>query len=478
MGVGRLGKTVLTIMTEKFLCIIQARVGSTRLPGKVLLKVGGITMLEYLLKRVKRSKKIDKIVVATSRRRSNDKIEKVCKKMKVDCFRGSENDALDRYYKCFLKYPQHQYIIRLTADNPLIDPAVIDKVITFFKQHQEYDYVCNNLVKTFPCGMDLEIFKKSALIESAKKSKSLFEREHVDEYVLRRKKFKKGNVSAGRDFSNFRLTLDYPEDFEVIKFLIEKSKPTDGYLRYVSLLIRNPRVMLKNINYNVENSLLKHRSLSKKKFNFARGGNQETIVVLGGALVKDRCGHWRTTNYYEGDNFGICGSRLRVIAAGFLYKDNQRQSVIVSGGKGQLKDVLPGKITLASVIKEELVRIGIPAKNIIKEEKSGNTYQQLKELQKIIKTGVFKNIIIISNKYHLPRLRAMIKYAGDLRVLKKMFNLSKLKIKSAEEIAIKYKPKIWGGIIGRIYKSRELKERIKSEKQGAEQIKNGTYQLK
>lgn len=206
---------------------------------------------------------------------------------------------------------------------------------------------------------------------------------------------------------------------------------------------------------------------------------EQTIVILAGALVKGENGRWRTANYNDkGDDFGICFSRLRVIAAGFLYKDKPSQSIIVSGGQGQLKNILPGKITSARIIMEELVKIGIPAKKIFKEEKSGNTYQQLKELQKIIIVGDLKNVIIISNKYHLARLRAMIKYADDLRALKKMFGSAKLKIKSAEDIVIKYKPKIWAKIISRVYKSRAMKVRIKLENQGARQIKLGVYQFK
>ncbi|OHA13817.1 MAG: hypothetical protein A2909_00850 [Candidatus Tagabacteria bacterium RIFCSPLOWO2_01_FULL_39_11] len=205
--------------------------------------------------------------------------------------------------------------------------------------------------------------------------------------------------------------------------------------------------------------------------------NSNVLVILAGGLVKEG-GRWRTTTFDDaGDNFGISGDRLRVVAASFLYKDKQGELVIASGGKGQLKDILPGKITLASVIKEELIKLGIPARNIIKEEKSGTTYQQLKELQKLLKKMAFRNVVIISNKHHLPRVLAMIKYVADLRPLKKMLNLPKLKIKSAEDIVIKYDSKVWRKIIARVRKGRAMKERIKLEKQGVKQIKNGTYQF-
>ena len=204
--------------------------------------------------------------------------------------------------------------------------------------------------------------------------------------------------------------------------------------------------------------------------------DKTVIFLMGGGLVND-AGVWRTTNYDEGDNFGVSGDRLRVIAAGLLYKDKPGQLIIASGGKGQLKNILPGKITVASVIKDELIKIGIPAKNIIKEEKSGNTYQQLKELNKLLKKRNLKNIIIISNQYHLSRVKTMIKYAGGLRLLKKRLVLSRIKMKSAESLVIKYEPRLWRKIINDVYKSEAMKKRIKLERQGIKQIKKGVYRL-
>ncbi len=209
--------------------------------------------------------------------------------------------------------------------------------------------------------------------------------------------------------------------------------------------------------------------------------NPNTLVVLGGALVKEK-GRWHTPNFNGGDNFGICGSRLRIIGAGFLYRENPKQRVIVSGGKGQLKGILPGRITLASVLEGELISSGIPKFKIIKENKSGNTYQQLVELQKIIKSHRFlsrgKDVVIISNRYHLPRLLAMIKYANDLQLLKKMHESRVLKIVAAEDVMIKYKPLIWRKIIDQVYRSKAMEERVKLENIGAEQIKSGIYRFK
>jgi len=249
-------------LKNRNLCILQARMGSTRLPGKVLLRVGGLALLEYQITRLRLAKKIDKIIVATSVDKPNDRIERLCQKIGIECFRGSEDDVLDRFYQCSLKHPQYGNIIRTTGDCPLIDSAVIDEVITFFEENN-YDYASNALKPTFPDGMDVEILKKSVLREAAEKAILPSDREEVNEYIFRQNKYKKGNLAAPHDWSHFRLTVDEKEDFEVIKFLIENSKITDGYLHYISVLTKHPEVMLKNMHIKRNVGLLK--TLAKDK---------------------------------------------------------------------------------------------------------------------------------------------------------------------------------------------------------------------
>ncbi len=234
-------------MKNKNLCIIQARTASTRLPNKVLLKVGKTTLLEYEIKRIKRAKKVHKIVVATTCNKEDDKIEKLCKRIKIPSFRGSENDVLDRYYQCSLLYPQYNNIVRLTGDCPLIDPKVIDDVILFFEKNN-LDFATNapEYKETFPDGIDVEVFKKSALEKAAKEAKLPLEREHIDPYFLKNKKISKGYFNSEKDWSHFRLTVDEKEDFEIIKFLMKNSKIDDDFLHYISLLTKNPKIMLKN----------------------------------------------------------------------------------------------------------------------------------------------------------------------------------------------------------------------------------------
>jgi len=218
--------------------------------------VNSITLLEYEINRIKTTKKIDKIVVATSDKKADDKIEKLCKQISIDCFRGPEDDVLDRYYQCSLNYPEFNNIVRITGDCPLIDPKIIDQVIAFFEKGQ-YHYASNVLEETFPDGMDIEVFTRETLIVSAKNAKLNSEREHVTQYMLKNKRFKKGNFSAGHDWSNFRLTVDNQEDFVVISFLIKNCKTSDSYLDYISALTKHPEIMIKNMRLKRNEGLLK-----------------------------------------------------------------------------------------------------------------------------------------------------------------------------------------------------------------------------
>ncbi|MFH1523181.1 MAG: glycosyltransferase family protein [Patescibacteria group bacterium] len=250
-------------MANKNLCIIQARMGATRLPGKVLKKVNGVTLLEYEIRRVLKSKLVDKIVIATTDKKIDDQVEKLCQKINMEYFRGSENNVLDRYYRCALKFPEYKNIIRITGDCPLIDPVVVDEVIKIFKKGK-YDYASNIEKETFPDGMDVEIFKRSVLYEAAKKAKLKSEREHVTLYIRNNIKYKKGNLTASRNLSNFRLTVDEPKDFEVIEFLIKNSKPDASYLDHIDVLKKNPEIMKKNMNIIRNEGLLKSLKEDKK----------------------------------------------------------------------------------------------------------------------------------------------------------------------------------------------------------------------
>ncbi len=246
----------------KILCIVQARMSSTRLPGKVLREINGVSLLQYEINRLRLAENIDQIVVATSVVPESDGIAKLCERIGMECFRGSETDVLNRYYECTEKYPDYDTIVRITGDCPLIDPKVIDEVINLYDTGH-YDYVSNVLEETFPDGMDVEVFSRQTLEESEREAQKKSEREHVTLYMRSQKKFKKGNLSASQDYSSYRLTVDNLGDFEVVKFLIENCHADATYLDYIRLLDEHPEIKKLNVNIKRNEGLFK--SLKKEQ---------------------------------------------------------------------------------------------------------------------------------------------------------------------------------------------------------------------
>lgn len=211
------------MVTEIF---VQARMGSTRLPGKVLKQVLGKPLLHYLLERLKHVKNASAIRVLTSTEPADDAIAHFCDKFGVSVYRGSKEDVLDRYYQAEQKY-RPDAIVRITGDCPLIDPTIVDKVIsTFNKEPSHWNYVSNSLQRTFPRGLDTEIFTAAALEKTFREAKNPSEREHVTLYMYRHpEKFNLKNVASATDLSHHRWTVDTQEDFELIKLIIENLYP-------------------------------------------------------------------------------------------------------------------------------------------------------------------------------------------------------------------------------------------------------------
>lgn len=197
----------------KYLVIIQARMGSSRLPNKVLKELCGKPMLQHIVERVEKSKYVNHVMVATTVKEEDKVIEELCQRIGMDCYRGSENDVLDRYYQAACKY-QPENVIRITADCPFIDPVIIDQLIQIHERG-EYDYTSNTLVETYPDGLDTEIFKISALAEAWKEAKLASEREHVTPYIKFKGQFKRYSVERSPSLADKRWTVDTEEDFEV-----------------------------------------------------------------------------------------------------------------------------------------------------------------------------------------------------------------------------------------------------------------------
>lgn len=227
---------------KKVLAIIQARYNSIRFPGKVVKKINNKTILEILIRRLSRSKHITKIIVACSNNRNDKAIVTICRKLGVNYFIGSENDVLNRFYHAAKKYRAIN-IVRITADCPLIDPKIVDDVISNFL-FKNLDYASNVNPPTFPDGLDVEVFKFSVLKKAYINAKESAEREHVTPFIINNKKFKKLNLKNTIDYSFLRLTLDEKEDFILIAKIIKYFK--------------------NNLNFNLKNIL----DLYKKRKNF------------------------------------------------------------------------------------------------------------------------------------------------------------------------------------------------------------------
>jgi spore coat polysaccharide biosynthesis protein SpsF len=213
----------------KVICIMQARVGSTRLPGKVLKKICGKTVLEHDIYRLRRVKNIDQIVIATTVEEKDIEIVKEAERLGVKYFRGSEEDVLSRYYLA-AKENNADIVVRVTSDCPLLDSKVTDQTIRYLLENvDKFDYVSNTLEATFPRGLDTEVFTMNSLERAYKEAKLTREREHVTPYIYTKgNNFKLGCFKNKIDYSHYRWTLDTKEDFEFICAIYNKLYKIDS----------------------------------------------------------------------------------------------------------------------------------------------------------------------------------------------------------------------------------------------------------
>ena len=200
------------------LAIIQARLGSTRLPGKVLKKILGKTVLEHIVERLHYAEKIDQIIIATSILRENDPIEELARKKEIPCFRGSEDDVLNRFYQAALQY-KGDIVVRVTGDCPLVDPFVVDKIIDYHLSHGG-DYTSNTIKRTFPRGIVAEVFTFDVLKRLCQMELDPAYREHVTQYILHNPENFKINSFTQEEIpfdTNWRWVLDTQADYEFIQ---------------------------------------------------------------------------------------------------------------------------------------------------------------------------------------------------------------------------------------------------------------------
>ena len=232
-----------------FVAIIQARSDSKRLPKKIFYKYKNISFLEILIRRLKQSKKIQKIVLATSKNKEDDQVEILGKKLKINSFRGSENDVIDRYFKA-AKYFKAKNIVRITGDCPLVDYSLVDKLVEVFSKNN-FDYVTNTLPPTYPDGFDIEVFNykslKKSWLESRRKARL---KEHVTTHIRENNIFKKKNISYKKNFAFLRLTLDYQEDVAVLTSVLKNFKNIYkfGVDEVIALYKKNNKIFFSNMN--------------------------------------------------------------------------------------------------------------------------------------------------------------------------------------------------------------------------------------
>lgn len=207
----------------KIVAIVQARMGSTRLPNKVMKPIVGLPMIELLLKRLSRAEQVDQIVVATSIDPRNEPLADHIRSLGYTCEQGSENDVLERYLKA-AQSNHADVVVRITGDCPLIDPELVDKMILAFKS-QQIDYLSNTAPATYPDGLDIEVFTIQALKISAQESNSDFDHEHVTPYIRNEEQFSKESIENSEDLSHLRWTVDEPEDLQVITSVFEHFSP-------------------------------------------------------------------------------------------------------------------------------------------------------------------------------------------------------------------------------------------------------------
>ena len=255
-------------------CIIQARVGSTRLPRKILKKVdNNFTVLDYVIKQLQSSKKIEKIIVATTVLEEDDGICDYLSSKKIEFFRGSSKDVLDRFFQCTKKFSL-DIIIRITSDNPLIDPDIVDLVIEEY-QDKKCDFATNTIMRTFPYGTEVEVFSFETLKKAWKNAKKPSEREHVTPFIRDPQNgFNLVNLKHQKNLSHLRYTVDKIEDLKLVKEII-KNIPTRPILMkdIIDLYKKKPEIFKINANVKHDGIL---SSLKNDEEYFKSEGNSIT----------------------------------------------------------------------------------------------------------------------------------------------------------------------------------------------------------
>lgn len=251
--------------------IVQARMASTRLPGKVLMPLAGAPMLARQIERLRRARKLDRLVLATTTGKEDDAIAELAADLSVQCCRGSADDVLDRYVRS-AEPDAPSHVVRLTADCPLADWHLIDRTIDFALAGG-FDYAANTLRPTWPDGLDVEVMTFAALKESWREARDPVEREHVTQFMLRRPvRFDLGSLEGDTDLSALRWTVDEPRDYEFVSRVYEALYPANPAFTTADVIeLLKERPQLLEINSGIERNEGLRLSIEKYVKESSRG---------------------------------------------------------------------------------------------------------------------------------------------------------------------------------------------------------------
>lgn len=471
-------------------CIIQARIGSTRLPGKVLKPIFGKPMLVHQLERVKQSRLVDKVVVATTTKREDDPIVDLAQQAGVACFRGSELDVLDRYYQA-AKEAKANIVIRVTGDCPLSDPGVIDETIEYFLKHrEELDYTSKPT--NYPEGLDMEIFPFSVLERAWKEGVKPSEREHVTPYVYTHPEiFRTRTWQSGvGDFSEMHWSVDTPEDFAFVTKIFEALYPAKQFFTKddaLILLSNDPKLLAMNVGgtgYEGYAKSLKEDALFKEKqaiYERMIGFAPEAIILLSAGTIKvvreNGEATYRSTRVDEEDAFGVLWGEARTLATAELAVHFPQAVVVTTSVRA------PDEPSHAVILRDELEQLSVSSARVILEEKSTNTLSQIGETLKIAHEKKWKHILFVTNEYQILRAQAMYECFEKLtppdeetkRIVEEFKkNGAQVAFVGAEAI-VPHRDKKFIEIINHMQKSPSYTKRVESEARGTAMVKSGEY---
>lgn len=239
----------------KIVTIIQARMGSTRLPGKIMKDLGGATVLARVVRRVRRAPLLGEVVIATTTEPADDVILQEGRRLSVQVFRGDESDVLDRYYRA-AQLAKPEAVVRITSDCPLIEPEITEHTVRRFLDQQP-DYASNALERTYPRGLDTEVMTQQTLARAWQEAQQPYQRSHVTPYIYENpSRFRILSVTGDTDYSGHRWTVDTPEDLTFVRKVYERFDNDDSFhwKQVLALVDREPDLM--DLNRNVRQKQL------------------------------------------------------------------------------------------------------------------------------------------------------------------------------------------------------------------------------